>query len=258
VVTTDANALADPGMVKNLVRHFSDPAVGGVTGDKCILPPQTGFLPEQDEHTYWSYENRLKENEYRVFGSMLSCDNVIFALRKVIFTDPCPPIIGHDFWLSLYISRKGFRIAYDHEAKVFEQYTASLGLDFQRKQRVILGGLQALRLFPDLVWSFRRPGLAFQLASHKILRWLASVLMLALFTVNSLLAGNPLYDLALGLQILFYAVFLTGFLFRGTLHWKPVKLITYFVSVNAASLVALFQYFTRPGNRNPFWEKARA
>jgi hypothetical protein len=66
---------------------------------------------------------------------------------------------------------------------------------------------------------FHRPGLAFAVWSHKILRWLTGIWMLGAFVTNALLWGMydiPLYDVLFYVQAAFYLAALIGYLADGT------------------------------------------
>lgn len=252
IVTSDANPKMDKDMVRYLIRHFQDKNIGGISGDKIVRS-----LTGEGESVYWKYENAIKNLEYKAFGTVLSSDNVNFALRKSIFTDYCPPIIGHDFWLSLYIASKGYKVAYEKKAKVYEELTIELKDDAKRKARVILGGLQALFIFPYLLFSFRNFGASVQLISHKLLRWLACIFMVLLFALNFLLIKIALFRFLLLCQLLFYGIATTGWALPSLTKNKAVKIVTYFTAVNAASLPALFNYFIKNKKTSPLWDKAR-
>lgn len=256
IVTSDANSKIDREMVKFLIRHFQDEKIGGVSGNKLVQQFHTS-KNEQGESLYLKYENAIKNYEYKVFGTTLSSDSANFAFRKNIFIDNYPTIIGHDLLLSLYMADKGYKIAYDKNAKIYEEYNLSLKSDFFRKSRVVLGGLQAIFLFPQLLCPIKNIRIALQLITHKILRWFACIFLLFLLIINVSLAYHPFFQFVLLCQLLFYLTATIGWVFPNAVKIKVIKLVTYFVSMNMASLVGIYKYWMKDMKRQSAWDKLR-
>ncbi|MFC7669776.1 glycosyltransferase [Hymenobacter humi] len=59
VVFTDCNTLLNPEAVRRLVRHYQDPQVGAVSGEKRVL--SDGSASGSGEGLYWKYESFLKQ-----------------------------------------------------------------------------------------------------------------------------------------------------------------------------------------------------
>src|SRR6266481_10075320 len=90
---SDGATLFEPHAVKNLVRHFSDPAVGVVCG-------ALGFeaTPEsrQTEGVYWKYESMLRLMESRL-GATLTASGAIYALRREAWVPLSSDTVLDDF-----------------------------------------------------------------------------------------------------------------------------------------------------------------
>lgn len=99
---------------------------------------------------------------------------------------------------------------------------------------------------------------AVQLISHKVLRYLMPILLLAILGASVVLAGSSLwYAAALVAQLAFYATAMLGFVLeRAGMQHKLLALPQYFVLANAASLIAFCKFLR--GERYARWEPIRA
>ena len=62
-VFCDANTHLNQEAIRNIVRHFADPAVGGVAGEKRIVKKESDNASGAGEGLYWKYESFLKDLE---------------------------------------------------------------------------------------------------------------------------------------------------------------------------------------------------
>jgi hypothetical protein len=72
--------------------------------------------------------------------------------------------------------------------------------------------LTALLDRPAILSVLRRPGATVKVISHRLMRYLTPVFLLAMFGSNLLLLGQPLFRLALALQGACYVGALIGFI----------------------------------------------
>ena len=94
------------------------------------------------------------------------------------------------------------------------------------------------------LWGKQNP-LRFQFVSHKLLRLLAP-LALAVALVTACFLHGPVYRIALGLQVVFYALALLAMtrLMRGPMARLADPAFT-FVVLNSAAVVAFANFVTR-------------
>lgn len=253
IVGSDANCFFRPDCLRKLVRHFGDPKVAMVAGEKRIH--QGEGTVSLGEGLYWRYESWLKTLDSRV-STALGATGEVFAMRKACF-EPLPTdAIIEDFMLSMRLVQAGHRVVYDPAAIATEDASASIAEEFKRKVRIIAGGWQAVvRLWPlllpthGLVW--------FQYVSHRVLRWVLVPALLPLaLGANMVLAMHGRHGWLLALQLLFYAAALTGYVLqRRGIRWKVFYVPFYFAFLNVAALVGAYRYLAR---RQPVtWEKSR-
>lgn len=257
VIFTDANTMLGSGSVKEIVRLFSDPKVGCVSGEKKIAQAD-----KQDatagEGLYWRYESALKTLDYRLY-SAVGAAGELFAVRKELFTILPDDTLLDDFVMSLSIARRGYRIAYTSEAYAVESASADMRQEAKRKVRIAAGGLQSIWRLGGLLNIFRYGTLSFQYISHRVLRWtITPVLWFALLPLNIALAwnGNVFYVILLILQLLFYAAALGGYLMsRKNIKNKFLFVPYYFIFMNLCVFKGAV-YLARNKGKGA-WEKAK-
>ena len=247
----DANSLWAPDALARLVEPLADPAVGYVTGRMAYRAPD-GSLTGEGCSAYMRYENALRAWE-TACGSIVGVDGGIDAVRRELYVpmraDQLP-----DFVLPLSVRERGFRVVYEPRAVLYEDALAAAGDEFRMRVRVSLRALHALRDKRALL-DPRRYGLfAWQLWSHKVLRYLAPLFQVGALVANAVLGWGP-WSFWKGLfaaQLLFYMLAWAGHLRRDEESPRLVTLAYYLCLVNAAAGVALWRVLR--GERQVTWQ----
>jgi len=254
VVLTDANGMFRKDAIKKLVRNFADPHIGCVSGELKYKNPK-GTPVGEGEGLYWKYEIWVKKLESR-FQSLLGANGSIYAIRKNLYR-PISPYRGDDFDLPIRVTLQKYGTVLEPEAVSEEDVYPEVLADFERK--VVIIGWHFRGALVLLIESIKkiRPFLAFQLISHKILRWLVGFFLVFIFFSNIFLLGNLLYLILFIGQVIFYSLAVFGYLLdiRGKKLNKLVNLIYYFSMVNLAALVGVIKGVF--GKQKPTWEKVR-
>ena len=147
----------------------------------------------------------LRRLETRV-NSLIGLSGSFFAARRRICT-PWPIDIPSDFATVLNAVRHGLRGVSDANAVGYYRDLADPGQEYGRKVRTIVRGVTALMKHLPLLNPFRYGLFAWQLASHKLCRWLVPFAMvIAMVTNAALAAGSAGYAVLAAAQLLFYAV----------------------------------------------------
>lgn len=258
VVSTDANTSVNREAVRHLVRHFADPQVGAVAGEKRISMAEKAGAGEAGEGIYWQYESALKKWDAELW-SVVGAAGELFAFRREIHEPVPPDTIVEDFYLTMRIAQKGYRVQYEPEAYAVETSSASVAEEMKRKVRIAAGGLQAVVRLAPLLNIFRYGVLSFQYISHRVLRWtLAPLFLPILLVVNVLLAiqGNRFYQVVLLAQILFYAAALAGYLLEKRKMKIKAFFVPYYFCLMNYSMYAGFVRLVR-GRQSVLWERVR-
>jgi cellulose synthase/poly-beta-1,6-N-acetylglucosamine synthase-like glycosyltransferase len=251
IVFADANSMYARDAIRALVRNFADPTVGYVTGRMAYTNPKGSGIGE-GSGIYMSYENWLRDMETRL-GSIVGVDGGIDAIRSDLYV-PMSPDQLPDFVLPLSVVGNGSRVVYEPQAVVYEPSLSNATDEFRMRVRVSLRALWGLRDKRSLLNPLRYPLFAWQLLSHKLLRYAVFLPLVGALLFNALAASlHPLYAALLVLHLAAYALATLGHLFR-RLPARASKLLApyYFVVLNAACAVAFWKFLT--GRKIVLWK----
>ncbi len=254
-VFCDANALLNKEAITNLVKHFADPKVGAVSGEKRVLKSTTGA--GATEGIYWKYESLLKRLD-SAFHTVVGAAGELFAIRTALFTPMPPDTINDDLTQSLKVNLKGYTVAYAPDAFATEMPSTNLQEEKKRKVRMVAGAWQSMVRQPQVFNVFRHPLLAFQFISHRALRWtLCPIAILLLIPTGILLCcSRDIYTWLFYLQATFYALAILGFLAeKMKLRLKLLFVPYYFLFMNYTAILGFFRYMK--GGQSAMWEKAK-
>jgi cellulose synthase/poly-beta-1,6-N-acetylglucosamine synthase-like glycosyltransferase len=257
LVFTDADSLFEPDTLPALLSNFHDPRVGGVSAREILASPDESAPVARGEGLYWRYEQWLKRLEDRV-GSTVSASGRLYALRRTLFRPPRSTAGADDFLISTEVVRAGSRLAFDERARVLVDSPAEGGDELRRKVRVMNGGLRAALSLGRLAVPLYGGLYGLEVTTHKIARRLVPLFLLGfLGSSASLAAGEPLWWIVLGPQIVFYALAGLGWVGHGRpwgrrkLFWIPY----YFCLGNVAAALAILSLLR--GVRYETWTPSR-
>ena len=238
VAFSDANAYWEPDALRALVAPFGEPAVGYVCG-------QVRFVDESGtnmEGLYWRYEMSIRALESRLAG-VTGGNGAIYAVRKgdYLIVDPR---MGHDLSFPFNMVKRGRKPVYESRALATEKMVPTIEGEFARKRRmmghgwliVLRGGLLSPRGYG--------PVYAFEILSHRVLRYLSPFLHLVALAANIALVGEgPLYVVTLAIQLALLVGALVG-----------VRIARYYVLMTASLAAGLWDWLRRGTPAE--WEKA--
>jgi cellulose synthase/poly-beta-1,6-N-acetylglucosamine synthase-like glycosyltransferase len=246
VAFSDANSLWAPDALRALVAPLADPDVGYVCG-QVRFTRSAGDTNE--EGAYWRYEMAVRTYESQL-GGITAGNGAIYAMRRsdYEFGDP----FTGDLTLPFKLARRGLRAVYEPNALAEEPMVPTLEGEFRRKRRmmsrawgiILRGEMLNPRGYPPLF--------AFELASHRLLRYLSPFLHLIALGANIALLGRGwVYWVTFGFQMAFYLAAALGPFVPSRLTRLPY----YYVLVTGSIAVGLWDYVRRG---SPLvWQKAR-
>ncbi len=256
LVFSDANSLLASDAIRELVRPFADPAVGGVAGNQVYQDASRRGTTARGERSYWDFDRALKTAQSRS-GNVIGATGALYAIRRDLFRS-IPAGVTDDFFLSLAVIHSGYRLVFAPAAVAYEGVAASNALEYRRKVRIMTRGLRCVAALPDLLDPRKYGFFSVQLLSHKVLMRISGVPLLLLALASMSLAGrSPFYRAALAAQALFYGLGLTGLALAGRPigQQRLLSLPAYFCLVQAASVHATWNLLT--GHSYDRWEPTR-
>jgi cellulose synthase/poly-beta-1,6-N-acetylglucosamine synthase-like glycosyltransferase len=248
----------EPDALRQLVRSFADPAVGGVAGNQ-VYSSGGGNAASFGERVYWNFDRFLKRMESRA-GHTVSATGAIYAIRRELF-EPVPAAVSDDLVISTRVIAQGYRLVFEPAAVSREPTAPNDGAEFQRKVRIVNHSLRGLWTVRRLFNPFRYGFYSLELFSHKVLRRAVVWLLLVAWGTSLLLyPQSPLYRAAVVAQAVVYAAAAVALLLRPTRlrRWKAYRLLAipyYFCLVNFACLRAWLQLLR--GQRFEVWNSGR-
>jgi cellulose synthase/poly-beta-1,6-N-acetylglucosamine synthase-like glycosyltransferase len=242
---SDANATWEPRALAELVAPFADPDVAYVCGQARLLD-QGG---SNQEGAYWRYELAIRAYESALAG-VTAGNGAIYAVRAAEYL-PLGPAASHDLSFPFMLTKRGFRAVYAPGAVSEEKMVAATEGEFARKRRM-MRGLYDEVVVDGMLWP-RGYGAAyaFEIYSHRVLRYASPLLHVLAFGANAaLLDRGTIYAVTLAVQLLV----LLGASLAGTLPLAPLRICRYYVLMTA-SIAAGFWDRIRHGTPGA-WEKA--
>lgn len=250
LVFTDANSMYAADALRALVRPLADPRVGCVCGELRYVNPEE-LAAGKGEGFYWRYEQFLKRRE-SLLRSALGANGSIYALRRELFEELGAEVIS-DFIMPVRVWRRGFRVRYEPQAVAMEQSAVSFHGEFRRRTRIISRSMNGLWQERGVLNPFGHGLFAFQMFSHKVLRWLVPLFLIAALISAVPLAGQSLYRALLLAQLAFYLLAALGNLFQRRLGGAGLFYIpAYFCATNLGALLGLWNFLT--GRRYQVWQ----
>lgn len=262
VVFCDANTMLGEESIIRIVRLFTDPKVGCVSGEKRVMSIGTEAA-SATEGLYWKYESTLKKWDAELY-SVVGAAGELFAVRRELYRDVEKDTLLDDFIISLRIAMDGYTIQYDPDAYAMEHPSANVKEELKRKVRISAGGIQSvIRLLP-LLNLFKYRTLSFQYISHRVLRWTLSplalpflfILNLTILITNNDPISQAFYSLIFIGQLIFYGTALIGWYFESKgIRLKLLYVPFYFTMMNYAVFLG-FKRFIK-GKQSVNWERAK-
>jgi cellulose synthase/poly-beta-1,6-N-acetylglucosamine synthase-like glycosyltransferase len=251
---SDATTHYEPDTLRKLVRSFADPQVGAVTGN-VVYVDRNATDVGLGARSYWGYEFFLKQCESSI-GSLLGVCGCLYAVRRSSYAR-LDEDMSSDFVIASEIYRQGLRTVYEPQSISSEDTNKRGGAEFRMRVRIIEQTMSALLRYRALLNPFKHGLYAFQMISHKVMRYVVPFLLIIAFDANALLLSSGWFFRQLFLaQSIFYCAALAGWLSESLgIRLGRLAIPYYFVLANAASLVAFLKFVG--GQSHVTWEPVR-
>lgn len=258
LIFSDANVMLEKDAVRKIISNFYEERVGAVSGLLAVNNPHQSNI-SWGETIYKKYETLLRKSNSRL-GKVLNSDGALFAIRKNLYA-PLNPKRGDDFELVIRVLIKGYCSVFEPEAISYEDASITTQAEIGRKIRMTSWFIRsALVLLKEMLLKLRFD-LAFQIISHKLIRWITPYFFIALLLSNIALWQQGLgYQLFLIIQILAYSMGILGWYISDIKKKKPpflLKGMHYFLMFNYAFFIGIIKGIFSGNDTSAAWEKVR-
>jgi biofilm PGA synthesis N-glycosyltransferase PgaC len=259
IVFSDADSLLDPQAIRNLVRWFADPEIGGVTGRRVVAKGADSIADPQAR--YFRYDNFIRRRESDV-ASAVGNEGKLSAIRAELFVT-IPEFSVDDLHIGLSVVEQGRRLIFDPDAvaKVPPSVKESRG-EIARRRRIVVQSFATLWARRGLFIPWRYGLFSLCLFSHKVFRRLAPVFLAGLFAASWTLSARypPFFWLSLaqcGFYFLPAALVESGFLRAAAFKplRKPIATAYYFTLGNVGTFLGILDFIL--GKRVSKWSATR-
>jgi len=242
-VFSDVATALRPDAVTTIVRNFADPTIGCVSSVDCFVD-ESGQV--SGEGLYVRYEMWLRSLESRV-GSLVGLSGSFFAARRSVCSG-WRPDRQSDFNTLLDAVALGLRGVLDPKSAGFYRNIVDNRREFERKVRTVVRGLAVVEGRPRMLNPWRYGLFAWQLASHKVCRWLVPFGMIGAFTGNALLVSHSnVYAAMFSAQSLLYLLAVGGLVIGS----PRLRVPAFFLLANLSVFVAWLRFAS--GQRITTW-----
>lgn len=254
VVFSDATAIYHKRALLYMMQNYADPKVGAVSGRYQYFDP-AGLSPTGlGSMAFWNYENLIKLYQSEV-GTLTGCSGCIYSVRRSCYV-PLEADVCSDLVEPLRIVRNGYRVAFEARALAYEETTKDSSQEFRMRVRVATRGMRGVFGVSELLNPTKHAYVAFQLFSHKVMRWLVPVFLLVFFLSTLVLAlYEPLFANLVGFQAGFYGMSLLSLKLPLHRASKLLGLPLFFCTLNAAALVGMIEVIR--GQKYATWTPIR-
>jgi glycosyltransferase involved in cell wall biosynthesis len=249
LVFSDVSTVIPPGALRAMVENFDGPRVGAVSSEDRFLTPDGSVA---GEGVYVRYEMWLRRLETRKHG-IVGLSGSFFAARRAVCQD-WDIHTPSDFNTALNCARLGYVAVSDPNVCGHYPNIKDERREYARKVRTVTRGLAGLARHVDVLNPFKYGMFAYQVWSHKVMRWAVPwFMLLALVSSWALASRHWIYAAAFIAQA---ALYLLALIVRGRAA-KPalLKIPFFFVQVNMAIAHATLAFLV--GKRVTVWEPSK-
>lgn len=253
LVFTDATTIVTRDTLREIARHFHDPSVGAVAGRLTYVARQQDATGSGGT-SYWGYETALRIAESRL-GSLIGVSGCLYGVRRSAYRPIAPELIS-DFVIAMVVREQGLRTVLAPAATCYEDTLDRPDRELSMRIRVTLRSLVAIASQRRFLNPLRFGAFAWQLWSHKLLRYLSPVFCLSALLANIALALQGRYEILLALQVIAVAAGLLGFLqLRALNDSRLLAQPYYFLLTNLASAISIVRFLR--GEKVVTWTPVR-
>jgi len=251
LVFSDVATKIPADALRLLAHRFADPAIGALSSEDQFVSNNGSIV---GEGAYVKYEMWLRRLESDRAG-LVGLSGSFFAARSAV-CEQWDINAPSDFNTALNSAKHGLVAITCPDVVGIYKDVKDPSLEYNRKIRTVIRGITAIMRHPEVLNPFTMGQFAFQVWSHKMMRWGVPWFMAIFLLLTILLQGQGvIYTLALFAQLVFYTLALLGWLSAGLRENILIKIIFFFVQTNLALAHATVLFVS--GKRMTVWTPSK-
>jgi glycosyltransferase involved in cell wall biosynthesis len=247
LIFSDSATRLKHDVLNKLMHYFSDDEIGAISSEDRFISANGQVA---GEGAYVKYEMWLRSLESKCAG-LVGLSGSFFAARREI----CAAWDIHspsDFNTALNTNQAGKLSVSCPDVEGFYPNIKDESKEYQRKLRTAIRGMTGLSRHLEVLNPFRFGLYAYQVWSHKVMRWAVPWFMLLAFFSNLTLLEHGFYQFSMLVQAGLLLTFLSAHFIPSLRKNSLAKLVYFFYQVNFA-LAHAFVNFLR-GKRMTTWK----
>lgn len=248
VIVFDADLRFEKGTIRKLVSNFSDQTIGAVL-PKFRIEIKDDNTGGSGEKMYQNFEAFLRDRESKILSNINPIGACCYRkelLEKIPSNNLCD-----DLYYMTLTNSKNYRVLYDKEFEVKEVREKSLGFEFNRRIRLVAGGISTLFHFPSLL----SPSGGFRslfIWSHKLSRYLAPFFLIVLAILAFLISNQILHNLIIYSYLYLILGSVLGYLLEKiNITFVLFKIPLFYLTMVTSFLFGIFRWLK--GQQNAVW-----
>lgn len=247
LVFSDVATRIPADALRILALQFDDPRIGALSSEDRFISKDGRVVGEGAYVKYEMWLRRLESDR----GGLVGLSGSFFAARREV-CEEWDIYSPSDFNTAINCAKKGMVAITCPDVVGIYSDVKDPGLEYRRKMRTVVRGMTAISRHPEALNPLRMGLFAFQVWSHKIMRWGVPWFLLLFATLTLALVGEGLvYRVALWLQVIFYGFAAIGWLSGNMRRNTAIRIIFFFVQTNLALAYALMSFLA--GKRMTVW-----
>jgi len=239
VIFIDSDSFDEPSCVRHLVKYFTDPNIGAVSGHTDVYNSNTNILTRMQTLRYYIAFKVYKAAE-SIFGIVTCCPGCCSAYRKAYLDEYIDEWLhqtflgkectfGDDRSLTNYMLRK-YRAAYSFEAKAYTVVPDTFDKYLKQQQRWKKSWIRETFIASSFIWK-KNPIAALSFYTYVFLAFAGPVVFIHAMVWNPLIAhiAPVVYLCGLLLMLLLHGIYYR--IHVGREPWIKAVAVFWFYSV---------------------------
>ena len=247
LIFSDTATQLKPDVLLKLMTHFANEDIGAISSEDRFI---TADGKVAGEGAYVKYEMWLRGKE-SIYKGLVGLSGSFFAARKEICAD-WDIHSPSDFNTALNAAKAGKRAISCPDVEGYYPNLKDESKEYQRKLRTAIRGMTGLSRHTEVLNPFKFGMFAFQVWSHKVMRWAVPWFMLLALVSNTFLLDSWLYQLSFAAQLALAGTFVLAHFLPALRQNGVIKLVYFFYQVNFALAHAAIKFFS--GTRMTTWK----